>query len=178
MGKIYKELRNSTREIECRRCCGRIFLSKGIGRHERLCLLPRTLERLREIAETSESSEKECWFWGDRIDGRCACEGRDARRIAWEILHETNWPDGKIVCHHCDVGGCWNPRHFYPGTQLTNMQDAADRGRLYYQTPEAAARASEAVKRKWASMTAEERAEREARRLSGYYTALERKRRR
>ncbi len=32
-------------------------------------------------------------------------------------------PDGKLICHKCDVRSCCNPDHLFLGTQSDNMQD-------------------------------------------------------
>ena len=37
---------------------------------------------------------------------------------------------GYQACHHCDVKLCIQPEHLYEGTQIDNMRDAAERGRL------------------------------------------------
>ena len=39
-------------------------------------------------------------------------------------------PDGKDVCHSCDVRHCCNPQHLFAGTRLQNMRDAKRKGRL------------------------------------------------
>lgn len=36
-------------------------------------------------------------------------------------------PDGKIVCHHCDVPPCVNPEHLYIGDRSTNSLDYYER---------------------------------------------------
>lgn len=38
-------------------------------------------------------------------------------------------PDGRMVCHTCDVRSCCNPEHLYIGTATDNAQDAVARGR-------------------------------------------------
>jgi hypothetical protein len=32
-------------------------------------------------------------------------------------------PDGKLICHTCDVRSCCNPDHLFSGSQSDNMQD-------------------------------------------------------
>ncbi|MFL5481109.1 MAG: HNH endonuclease signature motif containing protein [Gemmatimonadaceae bacterium] len=38
-------------------------------------------------------------------------------------------PDGKSVLHSCDNPPCFNPEHFFLGTQLANMRDRNAKGR-------------------------------------------------
>jgi hypothetical protein len=50
-----------------------------------------------------------------------------AHRYAYEREHGTI-PDGKVVCHKCNVPCCVNPHHLYAGTQKQNVEDAVRAG--------------------------------------------------
>ncbi len=39
------------------------------------------------------------------------------------MIHIGNIPDGKVVCHACDVPHCVNPSHLFLGTQQDNLKD-------------------------------------------------------
>lgn len=45
-------------------------------------------------------------------------------------------PEGMNVCHTCDVTLCVNVQHLFLGTQLENVADCADKGRMWYQNEE------------------------------------------
>lgn len=82
----------------------------------------------------------ECWIWNGQVthDGygrfllRCKRNGgmlkTGAHRAAYELMVGPI-PPGKLICHHCDVKRCVNPRHLYAGTYQSNVEDMDRRGR-------------------------------------------------
>jgi len=68
-----------------------------------------------------------CWLWlltGPNGYGyfRYKKTQRFAHRASWEI-HNGKIPDGKLICHKCDVRSCVNPNHLFLGTHLDNNRD-------------------------------------------------------
>ncbi len=75
-----------------------------------------------------------CWPWKcarNRLGyGRVwTTRERRAAQVAWELTNGP-WPYGMFACHTCDNPPCCNPDHIFPGTQLENIQDAKEKGRL------------------------------------------------
>jgi hypothetical protein len=87
----------------------------------------------------------DCWLW-DKPDmrtgyGRISVLGvvTGAHRVSW-ALHKSPIPEGKEVCHSCDVNyppgdisyrACVNPAHLFLGTHTDNMQDMYNKGRNF-----------------------------------------------
>lgn len=71
----------------------------------------------------------ECWLWkGCTYNaGYGSFSWRDkmrgANRVAWEIAHGQDIPEGMDVLHSCDTPLCVNPMHLSIGTHADNMQD-------------------------------------------------------
>lgn len=76
----------------------------------------------------------QCWMWKGAVDkdgyGRLQSENKTlkAHRVSFEIS-KGKIPEGKIVCHKCDIPGCVNPLHLYAGTHKSNVRDCMTRGR-------------------------------------------------
>jgi hypothetical protein len=87
-----------------------------------------------------------CWLWTGHLNvsngyGQVSWSERYGRskpvyahRMAWELTHGPI-PAGQSVLHHCDVPACVNPAHLFLGSQRTNMEDAARKGRLHVGRP-------------------------------------------
>ncbi|HYH11732.1 MAG TPA: HNH endonuclease signature motif containing protein [Thermomicrobiales bacterium] len=78
-----------------------------------------------------------CWLWtGTTTDHATHSYGllrrnrqqHRAHRFAWELTHGPI-PEGKIVCHNCDVTLCVKPDHLFLGTPRDNTQDMLTKGR-------------------------------------------------
>lgn len=50
-------------------------------------------------------------------------------RFMWS-MRNGQIPNGKVICHKCDIRWCINPDHLFCGTQKDNVADARQKGRL------------------------------------------------
>lgn len=39
-------------------------------------------------------------------------------------------PSNMSICHRCDNPSCYRPEHLFAGTQIDNMRDASNKGRM------------------------------------------------
>jgi hypothetical protein len=78
--------------------------------------------------------ENGCWLWLLALDrggyGSTALRNsyHGAHKISYHAFHGPI-PEGKFVCHKCDVRCCVNPDHLYAGDAYENMRDMSVRGR-------------------------------------------------
>jgi hypothetical protein len=78
-------------------------------------------------------SVKKCWHWSLSLNesgyGRVTYRRRSwkAHQLAWVLTFGSR--RGFFVLHKCDNPRCCNPHHLFLGTNKTNMQDSALKGR-------------------------------------------------
>lgn len=53
---------------------------------------------------------------------------RFAHHVAYELV-KGPIPEGKMICHTCDMSECVNPAHLWAGTAADNQRDKAVKGR-------------------------------------------------
>lgn len=81
----------------------------------------------------------ECWLWTSETNrfgyGRFMLwhDGMRTRILAHRLalkLYGVALADDQVVMHTCDNPPCVNPSHLSVGTQLENIRDARDKGRM------------------------------------------------
>lgn len=103
-----------------------------------------------------------CWFWKGAKSNKVGGFAYDneigpAPRKVYEKLVGLI-PNGLCALHTCDDYRCVNPKHIYPGTKKQNRQDFMQRHpKAKELMAEATKRANAGLKRKWDSMSPEER---------------------
>jgi hypothetical protein len=85
----------------------------------------------------SVSPDSDCWIWNASKNskgyGTFSFEKRGtegAHRASW-LIYRGEIPKSMYVLHHCDHAYCVNPDHLFLGTNSDNMQDCAQKNRIY-----------------------------------------------
>lgn len=83
-------------------------------------------------------SRSGCWLWTSCLDSdgygylhnrtMGGAKNMKAHRIAFQEFVGPI-PDGKYVCHTCDVPSCVNPAHLWIGNHQENTKDRVRKGR-------------------------------------------------
>jgi hypothetical protein len=78
-------------------------------------------------------TEDECWLWRGCITSgygefRIYKGMVKAHRVSFAIAN-GGVPQGRLICHTCDIPLCVNPRHLFCGTVLDNARDSSRKGR-------------------------------------------------
>jgi hypothetical protein len=77
-----------------------------------------------------------CWLWTAAINKhgygltKLTKKTRTAHRVLYELF-KGEIPEGKFVCHSCDVRHCVNPEHLWIGTTEDNMKDMSLKKRIH-----------------------------------------------
>lgn len=79
------------------------------------------------------ASDNECWFRSEKRKARYGGFKHEGKSMG---LHKASYefyvgsvPTGLQVCHTCDNGQCYNPKHLFVGTGQDNMTDKVKKGR-------------------------------------------------
>lgn len=84
--------------------------------------------------KVEKKSDDECWDWIGALNGQgygnwwIPGKWLRATRVSY-FLSKGSFLKRLSICHRCDRPSCCNPNHLFPGTQVENMQDSANKGR-------------------------------------------------
>lgn len=89
-----------------------------------------------------------CWLWEGATlpNGYGQFNDEDKLSYAHRVSYRLTYgliPEGKLVCHRCDVRNCVNPAHLFLGSHSDNMQDAVAKGRAARGTRQGLAKLTE-----------------------------------
>ncbi len=96
--------------------------------------MPASRPPFKRLYENITKTDDGCWLW----NGQTTKQGYgqikaftkivSVHRLSYELYYGPV-PEGKEVCHSCDVRNCINPNHLSAGTHQSNMDDMKKRGK-------------------------------------------------
>lgn len=95
---------------------------------------PRDITVKQRIKRNIIKDDNNCWIWqkGKTQDGYGQISIDGEKRRTHCVSYEE-WvgdiPEGKEVCHSCDVRDCCNPKHLFVATHKENIDDMVKKGR-------------------------------------------------
>lgn len=134
-----KHSKKRARQIVCRTCGDPFITGSSIAK---FCSVSC---RVKDKARCFDDPEV-CWIWPGSTNqqtgyGQVAAIHDGVRTVL--SAHRASFaafigsiPDGMQVLHKCDVRACFNPRHLFLGSQLTNMRDMIAKGRQVVKRPD------------------------------------------
>lgn len=92
------------------------------------------VDKLIEYMDIQTDKSEECWLWKGSVGkgyGLACINGYRGRshRISY-LLKNGYIPEGMVICHKCDNPSCVNPEHLFAGSNIDNMNDAKNKGKL------------------------------------------------
>lgn len=98
--------------------------------------VPRDISLKDRILRSIVVDDNGCWIWQERLnsDGYGIMSILSRQRPVHRVVYKE-WvgdiPEGKEVCHTCDVRNCCNPEHLFVATHLENVRDMIRKGRKF-----------------------------------------------
>lgn len=93
----------------------------------------RPSELINHLFSKRQIDDRGCWIWTGfkRRYGSMQIDGRNyaVHRVSAHVFRGLPIDSPLGVLHHCDVPRCFNPDHFFFGTQEDNVQDMFAKGR-------------------------------------------------
>lgn len=85
------------------------------------------------ISRNKFTNDKSCWLLTERYNSNYRSIYHNSKSINIHILSAVAFlghvRSYGVICHKCDIKGCFNPEHLFIGTTQSNHKDAVIKGR-------------------------------------------------
>jgi len=129
--------------INRRKFCSKICMNKKVHTWcTKNRIIIKKLDSKQKLEELKKSFEKNvikndgCWDWKGAKDkdgyARMSCSpllGAERAHMASYLIHIGKIPKGKLICHHCDVKVCTNPKCLFVAYPRYNSADMVIKNR-------------------------------------------------